>query len=182
MQPPEFTPMELDSLIGEAVSWLNKQREHYLPSSCPLDDHQKVELAPFFSGDILGRVRILDFSSTGETLPYPPFYETVRAGGNRVVPDAAHMAAIPFVDLIAFNQKPTLRTIFHNLVHVTQFELVGIRRVMQGYFKTLNEVGLWMVVPFEEQAYQLDARYTRDPSDVFLVENEVREWMRTGRY
>jgi hypothetical protein len=53
---------------------------------------------------------------------------------------------------------------------------------MRGYFQTLNEAGLWMVVPYEEQAYQLDARYTRNPSDVFSVEEEIREWVRSGRY
>ena len=39
-----------------------------------------------------------------------------------------------------------------------------------------------MVVPFEEQAYQLDARYTPDPKDVFSVEEEVREWLSKGRF
>ena len=124
----------------------------------------------------------MDLSQSKQTIPYPPFYEAVRAGGNRALPDAAHMTAMPFVDLIAFNQNPTLRTLFHNLVHVTQFALVGTERFLRGYFKTLNEAGLWMVVPFEEQAYQLDARYTRSPSDVFSVENEVREWINAGRY
>lgn len=182
MQPQKFTPMELTSLIEEAVSWLKKQREALLPSSAPLDDNQKTLVGPFFSAEILDRARIVDLSQTKETLPYPPFYEIVRAGGDRVLPDATHMTAMPFVDLIAFNREPTLRTLFHNLVHVTQFVLVGTERVMEGYFKTLNEVGLWMVVPFEEQAYQLDARYTRNPLDVFSVEDDVREWMRTGRY
>jgi len=41
---------------------------------------------------------------------------------------------------------------------------------------------LWMAVPFEEQAYQMDARFTANSSAVFSVEHEVREWLRTGRY
>jgi hypothetical protein len=85
-------------------------------------------------------VRILDVSQTGETIPYPPFCDRVRAGGSRVVPDAAHMTAI------------------------------------------LNEAGLWMVAPIEEQAYQLDARYTKDPADVFSVADEIQEWLRAGKY
>lgn len=182
METPKFTPMELDSLIGEAVAWLNKQRESYLPSSIPLDDHQKSALNPFFPRKVLSRARILDLSQSNHSIPYPPFYEKVRAGGNRVLPDAAHMTAMPFIDLIAFNQKPTLRTLFHNLVHVTQFGLVGTERFLRGYFQTLNEAGLWMVVPFEEQAYQLDARYTRNPSKGFSVEEEIQEWIKAGRY
>ena len=39
-----------------------------------------------------------------------------------------------------------------------------------------------MVVPYEAQAYQMDARFTKDPKDVFSVEAEVRGWMRDGKY
>lgn len=53
---------------------------------------------------------------------------------------------------------------------------------MAGYFQALNESGLWMVVPSEEQAYRMDARYTKDPADVFSVEAEVQEGMRNGKF
>jgi len=182
MEARKFTPEELSSLLKQGVSWLQQQRAHFLPFSVPLDQEQKTHLGPFFSGEILDRARIADASQSGQTIPYPPFYETVRAGGERVVPDAAHLSAIAFVDVIVFNRTPTLRTIFHNLVHVTQFALLGEERVFRGYFETLNEVGLWMVVPYEEQAYQMDARFTRDPTDVFSVEAEIQEWARQGRY
>ena len=182
MEPPKFTSDQLNSLITEAISWLHQQRELFLPSSVPLDENQRAELQPFFPAEILARARIVDASQTGESIPYPPFYERVRAGGARVLPDAAHMTAIPFVDLMVFNRQPTLRTLFHNLVHVTQFAVLGEEKVLRGYFETINEAGLWMVVPFEEQAYQLDARYTTNPSDVFSVEKEVHEWVRSGRY
>jgi hypothetical protein len=55
-------------------------------------------------------------------------------------------------------------------------------RVLEAYLRTLNEQGLWAVVPFEEQAYQLDARYTGNPADCFSVEEEVREWLRSRRH
>ena len=38
-----------------------------------------------------------------------------------------------------------------------------------------------MVVPFEEEAYQMDVRYTSNPAAVFSVDEEVREWLRSGR-
>lgn len=99
-----------------------------------------------------------------------------------MVPDSAHMAAIPFIDVAVFNSEPTLRTIFHTLVHVTQFAVVGVEKAMECYFRVLDESGVWMVVPLEEQAYRMDARFTRDPTDVFSVEEEIREWLRKGRY
>ena len=182
MEPPKFSLEELNSLITEAISWLHRQRELFLPSSVSLDSNQRTALQPFFPAEILDRARVVDLSQTGETIPYPPFYERVRAGGARVLPDAAHIIAIPLIDLMVFNRPPTLRTVFHNLVHVTQFAVLGAERVVTGYFETLNESGLWMVVPFEEQAYQLDGRYTANPSDVFSVEKEIQEWVRSGRY
>jgi hypothetical protein len=182
VEPPKFTQAEMAELIAEAVAWIQQQRDKHYPVSDPLSEPDKERLRPFFPGEILDRLRIKHVSATGERIPYPPFYERVRAGGARVVPDAAHMTAIPFVDVALFNREPTLRTIFHTLVHVTQFSIVGLEKVMAGYFQALNDSGLWMVVPYEEQAYRMDARYTKDATDVFSVEAEVREWLRNGKF
>jgi hypothetical protein len=182
VEPPKFTQMELTGLVAEAVAWLQQQRDKYHPLSTPLSEPVKGKLRPFFPANSLEGLRIRDLSQTAESIPYPPFYERVRAGGARVVPDAAHMTAIPFIDVALFNRQPTLRTVFHTLVHVTQFSILGLERVMKGYFHTLNESGLWMVVPFEEQAYKLDARFTKDPNTHFSVEAEIQEWLRTGKF
>jgi hypothetical protein len=182
VEPPKFSPEDLAALLGEAVLWMQQQRESFLPRSKPLTADQKAKLLHFFLPENLDRLRIADISQTGETIPYPPFYERVRAGGSRVVPDAAHMTAIPFIDVAVFNREPTLRTIFHTLVHVVQFSMVGLEKAMKGYFKALDESGLWIVVPYEQQAYELDARFTKDPSDFFSVETEVREWIRAGKF
>jgi len=182
VEPPKFSQAELAGLVAEAVAWMQQQRDKYRPLSDSLSEPAKQQLHPFFSAEIIDRLRIKYVAATGETIPYPPFYERVRAGGSRVVPDAAHMTAIPFVDVAIFNREPTMRTIFHALVHVTQFTVLGLEKVMKGYFETLNESGLWMVVPYEEQAYRMDARFTKDPADYFSVEFEIREWLRNGKF
>jgi hypothetical protein len=182
VEPPKFSQAELAGLVAEAVAWMQQQRDRYYPLGEPLSEPEKTKLRPFFTVESLDRLRIKHVAPTGETIPYPPFYERVRAGGARVVPDAAHMTAMPFIDVALFNREPTPRTIFHTLVHVMQFSIVGLEKVMSGYFQTLNESGLWMVVPYEEQAYRMDARYTKDPFDIFSVEEEIREWLRNGRF
>jgi hypothetical protein len=53
---------------------------------------------------------------------------------------------------------------------------------MERYFHVLSESGLWMVAPVDEQAYQLDGRYTKDPADVFSVVDEIQGWLRSQRY
>jgi hypothetical protein len=182
VEPAKFSQSELNALIAEAEVWLKQQREAYHPRSQQLDPNQKQSLAPFFPAEIIEKFRIMDISGNEESMPYPPFYERVRAGGFRMVPDAAHVTAIPFLEVAVFNRAPTLRTIFHNLVHVTQYAIVGVRKIMFGYFSVLNDSGVWIVAPAEEQAYQLDARYTKDPVKIFSVEEEIKEWVRTGRY
>jgi hypothetical protein len=122
-------------LIAETVAWMQQQRDIYRPVCNALSEAVKVKLRFFFPGEILDSLRLKDLSKTDETIPYPPFYERVRAGGARVVPDAAHMTAIPFIDVALFNRQPTLRTVFHTLVHVTQFSVVGLQKVMAGYFR-----------------------------------------------
>ena len=147
MEPPKFTEAELSALISEAEAWLRQQRDLFHPRSKSLEIDQKRELSPFFPAEITESFRILDLSEVGETIPYPPFYEKVRVGGFRLVPDAAHLTAVPFLELAVFNRVPTMRTIFHNLVHVAQFSIVGVQKVMIGYFSVLNNSGVWKVLP-----------------------------------
>jgi hypothetical protein len=132
VEAQKFTQAELAGLIGEAVRWIQEQRDKYYSLSTPLSESVKVKLRQCYPAEILDRLRVKDVSGTGETIPYPPFYERVRAGGTRVVPDAAHRTAMPFIDVALFNRQPTLRTAFHTLVDVTQFSLVGLESVMKG--------------------------------------------------
>lgn len=182
MEHARLTPAELSELVGEAGSWLRQQREKFRPHGVPLGNTERTVLAPFFTADILDRVRLVNLPQMGETMPSPPFFEKLLAARPLLLPDSAHTAAVPFIDVAAFNSQPSPRIIFHTLVHVAQMVLVGPEQVMEGCFQALTVSGLWMMVPFEEQAYQLDSRFTANPADAFSVEDEVRAWLRSGRY
>jgi hypothetical protein len=182
MKPPKMTETEIIGLVAEAASWANQMREQYRPLAMSLDEAQKTKMRPFFPGELLERVRVVDLSETDQRLPYPPFYSRVRAGGARVVPDAAHLTSIPFIDLIAFGQKPTDRTLFHALVHVTQFTILGVERFMELYARGLNQKGLYVLISLVEQAYELDTRFAEDPSHIFSVAAEIKQWAQSGRY
>jgi len=49
---------------------------------------------------------------------------------------------------------------------------------VRGFAKHLS----WLAIPMEAQAYQLDARNSENPTELFSVENEIREWDAAGRY
>jgi len=177
-----MTEREILALVAEAASWVNQMREQYAPLAMSLDHLQKTKMRPFFPVELIDRVRVVDLSEKGEILPYPPFYSRVRAGGSRVVPDAAHLASIPFIDLVAFGQKPTDRTLFHAMVHVAQFTLLGVERFMELYARGLNNKGWYVLVSLVEHAYKLDTRFAKDPCDAFSVTEEVQKWAQSGRY
>jgi hypothetical protein len=84
VEPPKFTPSELAALIAETISWMKEQRENFLPSSIPLNSAVKIQLQPFFTAETLDQLRIAKLSRPGESIPYPPDYEKVRAGGARL--------------------------------------------------------------------------------------------------
>jgi len=178
----KLTPAVLSALATEAGSWLRQQREKFYPQGHPLSDIHRTQLEPFFAAQILDTVRIVNLPQIGETMPSPPFFQKLNAAGPLILPNSAHSAAVPFIDVAVFNSEPSLRIVFHTLVHITQMVLLGPEQVMEGCFRALTVSGLWMAVPFEEQAYQMDARFTANPADVFSVEQEVREWLRSGRY
>ena len=182
MGKAKLTPAELSALAAEAGSWLRQQREKFYPQGVPLGNSHRPQLEPFFAPEILDTVRIVNLSQIGETMPSPPFFQKLLAAGPLMLPKSAHTAAVPFIDVAVFQGEPSLRVVFHTLVHVTQMVLVGPEQVMEGCFRALTVSGLWMAVPFEEQAYQMDARFTANSAAVFSVEQEVREWLRTGRY
>jgi hypothetical protein len=67
------------------------------------------------------------------------------------------------------------RLLFHELVHVVQFHLLGIDDFVARY------VGGWIRngfsyrdIPLEQDAYRLEARFAADPTDRFPVEDAVR--------
>lgn len=182
MDDGRLTPAELSELVGEAGLWLRQQQEKFRPHGIPLGKNERIVLDPFFTADILDCVRIVNLPRIGETMPSPPFFEKLMASRPLMLPDSAHTAAVPFIDVAAFNSVPSPRVLFHTLVHVAQMILVGPEQVMEGCFQALTVSGLWMMVPFEEQAYQLDSRFTANPADAFSVEEEVRAWLGSGRY
>jgi hypothetical protein len=136
VESAKFTSAELAALVAEAVSWWKQQREKFLPHGIPLSSAQKMQLKPFFTMEILDGVRIVKLPQTGETIPTPPFYEKILAASSSLLPDPVHTTAMPFMDVAVFNIEPTPRDIFHMLVHVTQLAVVGLDRVLEGYFQT----------------------------------------------
>ena len=169
--------------IDQAIEWLTRylceQRERYSPLATPLSNLCKARMWPYFSAELLDRIRIIELRGT--PVRVPDFFAKVRALGFEP-PEIAHMDSLTFLDIIAFNQRMTERALVHALVHSVQMETLGLERYgelwVQGFLKTKTH----FTVPLEVHAFSLSSRFLRPTMEKFSVEDEVLRWVTDGRY
>ncbi len=92
------------------------------------------------------------------------------------------MAAVTFVDTIVSDEVFTDRLLFHELVHVVQYDKLGLGEFSARYVRGFLSGGRYEAIPLEMNAYQLDARFSAAPMNPFSVEAEVQEWIDAGRF
>ena len=91
------------------------------------------------------------------------------------------MEGITFVDTILVSQghhpydPPSPTLLFHELVHVVQYALLGRDALVERYVRGWAENGQkYFRIPLERDAYALQARYEALPQQGFSVQTEVR--------
>jgi hypothetical protein len=97
------------------------------------------------------------------------------------LPNFSFMAAITFVDMVVSHGPYDNRTLFHELVHVVQYEKLGVAEFAAKYVRGFLNGGSYEAIPLEVNAYGLDARFAGEPAKPFSVETEVRAWIYGGR-
>lgn len=158
-------------LIEEGVRWVQAQREEHRPSARPLDDREVDALERFFGPVIMNLASL----KIVPRIPNPSFYPMLRATGIPVI-DFSQMHGITFVDTILISSEHTpagalpLSLVFHELVHVVQYDQVGvdefIGRYVRGWFGSGQQ---YAAIPIERQAYELQARFDASPLIGFSV-------------
>lgn len=169
--------------IAQAIEWLaaylQQQREHYLPVASALTPQHKVMLRQHFSEALLNEVRVLELN--GARLSPPEFFAHIRAAGFEP-PEISHMDSVTFANVIVFNQRLTLRALFHALVHTAQIKCLGMQRYaelwVQGFVRTRTH----FTVPLEIHAFTLSSKFLSPLTENFSVETEVLRWDEEGRY
>ena len=161
-------------------TYLREQSEHYMRVAVPLTNIQKATMWPYFSALVLDRARVVEFKS--QRIPNPPFYEQARALGFLNLPEWTHMDSLTLIDVILFNEKITDRRLFHGLVHLVQFELLGIERYSELFIRGFLASKHHFSVPLEAHTFSLESKYAANPADRFSVEDRVRLWVHQQRY
>ena len=167
------------TLLAWPVAWyIRRQRDSLINRATALSADSKPRLHPYFAGSDLDRVRV--FETDRQPLPALPFRRAARRIGLDVL-DRSQIAAITFDCVIAAQQPLRPRLLFHELVHVVQFRLLGVTAFARLYTQGFLATGSYAEIPLERCARDLERRFDSDPSP-FDVEAEVAAWIEADRY
>lgn len=184
-QPP-LSQEQVASLTQAVAGYIRAQRETYYSRAAPLSFSELW--SRFFSPADLQRIHAVQAESSAQAVgsdavgcvPNPPFYADLEKLGFTGLPNFSTMPAITFDDVVVFHDALTPQLIFHELVHVVQYRLLGVDEFARLYVRGYLHAG-YEGTPLEVCAYELDGRFIMG-SVGFDVEAEVRAWIENGRF
>jgi hypothetical protein len=175
-----FDAAQISEVSNMIAAYIRERRDDFFPKGRELNNAELSALGPFFDSTVLQTARIHQLGTHG--LKNPVFYPILRELGLHNLPDFSNMAAITFIDAVAFNERVTMQVLFHELVHVVQYKLLGVDGFASCYVRGFLSGGGYEGIPLEKNAYELDARFSANPRLAFDVEAEVRAWNDGGRF
>ena len=151
------------------VRYIEASRNRLFPSGTPLSAAQAAELAGYFEAPDLERVRLVDLNRA--VLPSPPLAATARRIGFAVPDPALVEARAPL--------SPSL--LFHEMVHVAQFRMLGVTGFSRLYVHGFLATRSYRDIPLERIAFDLEERYLQGMLTT-SVETELERWMEEHRF
>jgi len=173
---PELSQQQIAAFTQAVAKYIRDRRAHYSDQAVPLTFSDIW--SRFFTPVDLQRIRIVQPGQ--ERVPNPPFYADLEKLGFTGLPNFTTMAAITFDDVVVFHDPLTPQLIFHEMVHVVQYRLLGIAEFARLYVCGYLRSG-YAGTPLEVCAYQLDGRFITG-SVGFDVEAEVKSWIDSGAF
>jgi hypothetical protein len=174
MDLKNLPPAMISQLASMVEEYVTSSRKKYAPQAVPLTDAQRSAMQPFFSLAILDSARLCVLH--GARVSNPSMYPMAKMMGIRNLPDFAAMTAITFVDVIVSHQDFTDALLFHELVHVAQYVQMDLKEFAARFVNGFIQGGSYEEIPLEKMAHALEDRFSQDVTQVFSVDDEVRQW------
>jgi hypothetical protein len=178
MDLTKLPPAMISQLAVMVEEYITSSRNKFAPQAVPLTEAQRNAMQPFFPAEILDRVRLCVLD--GKRVPNPSMYAMAKMMGIRNLPDFSEMAAITFVDVVVSHEEFSDDLLFHELVHVVQYQQMGVKEFSVRYVNGFIQGGSYEEIPLEKSAYELETRYSQNGSEPFSVDGEVRQWREAG--
>ena len=86
------------------------------------------------------------------------------------------------MDVIVHSERLSDALLFHELVHVVQYEVLGLRRFAGYYVRGFLRAEATTIFRLRDRRYSLGHRFEQRPREGFSVLEEVREWQASGRF
>jgi hypothetical protein len=168
-------------LEGQAREWILAQRTEHRPRAEPILASACPFLEPFFGSDVLDRARCRAVPRIED----PPFLTEAVALGVPQTIDFTQMAGITFQDTILLSQAQPIANpiglLFHELVHVVQYDALGVGEFARQYVLGFAAGGFdYFAIPLERTAFECQARFEANHQAVFSVLEEVRRCLATS--
>jgi hypothetical protein len=148
------------------------QREYYASIGQPLDSQHVEAMKPFFSPRLLAGIKVVQLE--GQRIIAPSSCQEIGALDFRGFREFTHMASMTFEDVLVFNDKMTERLLFHALVRAVQFQVLGLDRYVELFFRVFLNTGWRFSVPLEGHAFELESKFVQNREAPLSVEDEVR--------
>jgi len=174
MDLKNLPPAMVSQLANMVEDYVTSSRKKYASQALPLTDEQRTAMQPFFSPAVLDSARLCVLRGT--RVSNPSMYAMAKMMGIRNLPDFAAMTAITFVDVIVSYQEFTDALLFHELVHVAQYAQMDMKEFAARFVNGFIQSGSYEEVPLEKMAHALEDRFSNNTTQVFSVDDEVRQW------
>lgn len=165
-------------LMARAPAWIEAERSAHRPMARALASDEVDALRAFMPPSVLVNVRL----ASVHVIQNPPFYADLERAGVEVPLDFRQMTGITFMDTILVAEPAPippsewLPLLFHELVHVLQYQESGLERFVQLYVLGWAAGGFrYENIPLERDAYELDERFRSAPTKSFDALLAVRK-------
>lgn len=170
-------------LIENGLAWVQEQRDRHRPDALALKPQERQVFEPFFEAEVLDEVR---FKSVPR-IENPGFYRLLAAMGRPLPLDFAASHGITFGDTVLLSERylqsdaSRLSLLFHEMVHVVQYGLLGMEGFLRVYVTGWAENGFeYRAIPLERDAYDLQDRFEENAAAPFSVHDEVARRLASG--
>jgi hypothetical protein len=170
------------AVAGKTQDWIESQRAEYLPQSRPLTVAEHTALAAYFAQECLSVARVAKV----ERVPSPPFFGAILRQlefiGERVHFNFSGASGITFNECILIAvPEVRLDLLFHELVHVEQYRLLGVKAFARAYVQGVIDGGfVYDKIPLEAVALEMADRFKA--GEAFVASEELPGWLKRMNY
>ncbi len=169
-------------LLEKFHEWICEQRNLHLPKARPLFSEEKSRLAGYFENRLLDLARV----ASVDCIQNPKFYGALKKSGVPIPLDFSTAVGLTLIDCILIRKElqpgttAFISTLFHEMVHVVQFDILGIKGHIELYADSLREGDYqYHSVILERQAYAFTDRFDQGEPP-FLVSAVIRRELERG--